>query len=97
MMQFVLICRDRPGAQGLRQSLRPAHLEWVEGQKSVVKLAGPLLSDDGQTMLGSLFVLECTDRAAVQAFNLADPYTQGGLFVHVEILPWRRVLGASLD
>lgn len=96
-MQFILICRDRPGAQGMRQTLRPAHLEWVERHKPHVKLAGPLLSEDGQTMLGSLFILDYPNRADVQAFNLADPYTQGGLFVHVEILPWRRVLGASLD
>lgn len=96
-MHFVLLCRDRPGASDLRQSLRPAHLEFVERNKAHVKLAGPLLSDGGTMMIGSLFILDYPDRAAVQAFNAGDPYTQGGLFVHVEILPWRRVLGASLD
>ena len=95
-MMFALICRDRPGALPLRMELRPAHLAWVEAYKPQIKLAGPFLSEDDQTMLGSLFLAEFTDRAAAQAFNLADPYTKGGLFSSVEIIPWRRTLGIEL-
>jgi uncharacterized protein YciI len=96
-MLFALICRDKPGGAPLRQSLRPQHLAWAEKYKPQIKLAGPFLSEDGQTMMGSLFIAEFADCAAAQAFNFEDPYTQGGLFVSVDIIPWRRTLGAELD
>jgi hypothetical protein len=96
-MLFVIICRDRPGVAALRAELRPRHLEWAKAYSSQIKLAGPFLSEDGQTMLGSMFIAEFADRAAAQAFNLDDPYTKGGLFSSVEISPWRRTLGAALD
>ena len=96
-MLFALICRDHPGAAPLRAQLRPQHLKWAEGFMPHIKLAGPFLSEDGQTMVGSLFLVEFPDRAAVQAFNFADPYTQGGLFASVEITPWRRTIGAALE
>jgi uncharacterized protein YciI len=96
-MLYAIICRDRPGAAPLRAELRPRHLEWAKGYQSAIKLAGPFLSEDGQTMLGSLFLAEFPDRAAAQAFHLDDPYTQGGVFSSVEIVPWRRTLGAALD
>lgn len=95
-MLFAIICRDRPGAAALRAELRPAHLAWAQGYADHIKLAGPFLSEDGQTMLGSLFLAEFADRAAAQAFTFADPYAQGGLFASVEIMPWRRTLGAAL-
>jgi hypothetical protein len=95
-MLFVIICRDRPGGASLRAELRPRHLEWAKGFHEHIKLAGPFLSDDGQTMIGSMFVAEFADRAAAQAFNMADPYTLGGLFASVEIAPWRRTLGVEL-
>jgi uncharacterized protein YciI len=96
-MLFAIICRDRPGGAGLRAELRPKHLEWAKAYAANIKLAGPFLSEDGQTMIGSLFLAEFPDRAAAQAFNMDDPYTLGGLFASVEIVPWRRTLGAALD
>lgn len=96
-MLYALICRDRPGGAALRAELRPKHLEWAKAYATNIKLAGPLLSEDGQTMIGSLFLAEFPDRAAAQAFNMEDPYTLGGLFSSVEITPWRRTLGAALD
>ncbi|MCJ9734758.1 hypothetical protein MOV75_31895, partial [Bradyrhizobium sp. PRIMUS42] len=33
-----------------------------------------LVSDDGQTMIGSLFLIEAPGRGEVEAFNRADPF-----------------------
>lgn len=96
-MLFAIMCHDRPVGAALRAELRPKHLEWAKSYSANIKLAGPFLSEDGQTMMGSLFLAEFPDRAAAQAFNHEDPYTVGGLFSSVVILPWRRTLGASLD
>jgi uncharacterized protein len=95
-MLFAIICRDRPGGAALRAELRPKHLDWAKAFHANIKLAGPFLSEDGQTMMGSMFIAEFESRSAAQAFNHADPYTQGGLFSSVEIIPWRRTLGVEI-
>jgi len=46
-------------------------------------------------MIGSFFILDLPDRAAVEAFNAADPYTQAGLFGSVRIQPFRWLLGTG--
>ncbi|NOT39541.1 MAG: YciI family protein [Alphaproteobacteria bacterium] len=93
-MLFALICLDKPGSSALRAEVRGKHLAYVEAQHGAVKVAGPFLSDDGQTMTGSLIILEAADVAAARAFAAGDPYALAGLFQSVEIKPWRWVVGA---
>jgi uncharacterized protein YciI len=92
MPLFTLICFDKPNALDLRMATRDAHLAYVRENLAMVKLAGPMLdADDG--MAGSLFVIEATDRAAVEAFNAADPYQKAGVFGQVEIRGFRATIG----
>lgn len=93
-MLFVLYCRDRPDSAALRQSQRPAHLDWAR-QQTGIRMAGPMLDDDGETMVGSLFVIEAEDRAAIEQLHASDPYVLAGLFERVEIHPFRWLLGSS--
>ncbi len=88
-MLFALICTDRPGTAALRQSTRPAHLAYLDGRAAELVQAGALLGHDGAPC-GSLFVIEAPDRAAVEAFSDADPYTGAGLFESTVIRPFRR-------
>lgn len=90
-MFFALICHDKPGALALRMDNRADHLAYVE-RTGFVAQAGPLLDDDGG-MIGSLIILDVTDRAAAQAWADGDPYAQAGLFERVEIVAWKRVIG----
>ncbi len=90
-MLFVLYCRDRRDAGSLRQTNRPAHLEWAKGQTGI-RMAGPLLDDDEQ-MIGSLFVIEAENRGAIEQLHASDPYVKAGLFERVEIHPFRWLLG----
>jgi uncharacterized protein YciI len=48
-------------------------------------LSGPLVADDGKTMIGSLMIVEAPDRATVEAFNRADPFHAAGLWEKVNI------------
>jgi uncharacterized protein YciI len=96
-MHFALICHDKPNAQALRAQLRPSHLEWAKAYLPHIKLAGPFLSEDGEAMIGSLFILEFSDRKSAEAFCASDPYAKGGLFASVQLIPWRRTLGMALD
>ena len=91
-MLYVLYCRDRDDAVGVRQANRPAHLQYA-GASGAIRMAGPMLADDGETMTGSLFVIEAEDLDAARRFNAEDPYTQAGLFERVEIHPFRWLIG----
>ncbi|MDZ4741128.1 MAG: YciI family protein [Alphaproteobacteria bacterium] len=93
-MLFALICIDNPDSSELRSVMRASHLAYIDAQLRQVKIAGPFMSDDDQTMLGSLIVIEALDIAAARAFAAADPYALGGLFSTVDIKPWRWTVGA---
>jgi uncharacterized protein YciI len=40
-------------------------------------LSGPLQTDDGDTMIGSFFLIDAPDRDTVTAFTAADPFSAG--------------------
>lgn len=94
-LAFVLICRDRPDAGGLRASIRPDHLAYIEARAGSVWLAGPLLSAAGEPQ-GSLLIIEAEDEAAARDFAESDPYSKNGLFESVEVRPFRFVKGKLL-
>ena len=93
MPLFALICFDKPGSLDLRMATREAHLAYVGQHRAMLKVAGPLL-DEAEGMAGSMFILEAPDRAAVEAFTAADPYSQAGLFGQVEIRGYRASVGS---
>jgi hypothetical protein len=92
MPLFALACFDKPNSLDLRMATREAHLAYVRERIAMVKLAGPLL-DEADGMAGSLFILDAPDRAAVEAFNAADPYQQAGLFGRVDVRGFRASIG----
>jgi uncharacterized protein YciI len=92
MPLFVLHCIDKPGALDVRIDTRKAHLDYIAGLPGVMKLGGPLLSEDG-AMAGSLMIIEAEDLQAAKAFNAVDPYTQAGLWGSVDIRPFRATIG----
>ena len=89
---FAVKCMDKTGGLMLRMEYRPAHLAFLEEQGAKVVMAGPILDDDHQSPIGSLLVLDITDRAELSEFLAQDPYAQAGLFQQVEVLPYRKVL-----
>ena len=93
-MLYVLICTDKPNSTAVRMEARSRHLAYIDQHKAHIPIAGPFMSEHGQTMLGSLIVFEAADLAAARAFSAQDPYTQAGLFSNVDIKPWRWTLGA---
>jgi uncharacterized protein len=94
-MHFHFLCKDKPDSLKIRLDTRTAHLDYLQGFGKAVVAAGPLLADDGQTMTGSVLILELADRAAAEAFAKNDPYAKAGLFASVTITPWRKVFPAG--
>ncbi len=90
---FCVMCLDKPDSESLRLENRQAHLEYVMTQ-DYVEVGGPLMSDDGATMIGSLLLLHTQDRTVAEGFVENDPYNKAGLFRAVEIHRFNHLLGA---
>jgi len=91
-MLFAIRCFDKDGHQEVRKRTRDEHLAYLNGQLDKIRMAGPLLADDGATPVGSLLLIEVPDRAAAESFAAGDPYAKAGLFDSVEIAGWKHVL-----
>ncbi len=83
---------DKPNHLETRLANRDAHLAYV-AETGKVKMAGPLLADDSETMCGSLIILEVDDLARAKAWTENDPYVKANLFERIEIRPWKWLVG----
>jgi uncharacterized protein YciI len=87
-MFFVLHAFDKAGTLETRLANYEAHKTFLADTSphgvSMI-MSGPLVADDGKTMIGSLMILEARDRAAVEAFNRADPFHAAGIWERVDI------------
>lgn len=92
-MLFAFICTDKPDGLPIRQANRPDHLAYLKSLGPALKFAGPFTAEDGETMNGSLVVIEADSLAAAREIAAADPFAKVGLFASVEIRPWLWSLG----
>lgn len=92
-MYFAFICTDKPNGLPIRKAHRPEHLTYLKGLGATLAFAGPFTAEDGETMTGSLIVVEASSLAAAQAIADADPFAKAGLFASVDIRPWKWSLG----
>jgi len=96
MPLFAVHVLDRPGALPLRLEQSAAHRAFVETESDQglsIVMSGPLQSDDGESMIGSLFIIDAQDRAIVEAFVKADPFFQSGVWGEVQITRFHRRSG----
>lgn len=93
MALFLVLCRDRPGALETWLANRPAHLIWIETLGPHLRMAGAILAEDGETLTGSIPVLEADDIDTLRTLRGEDPYQTTGLFEEVEVRPFRWVAG----
>ena len=84
-MIFTFILLDKPGQGELRQRVRPEHKAYLAAAADRIAFAGPLVHDDGQTMLGSLLAIDFPDRDAAHAWLAAEPFTRAGLYASVTV------------
>jgi len=87
-MLYALICTDKPNGLAIRKATRPEHLAFLEGLGDILVFAGPFTEEDGQTMNGSLIVVEAPSLQAAREIADSDPFARAGLFAAVEIRPW---------
>ncbi|KWF30969.1 YciI family protein [Burkholderia pseudomultivorans] len=93
---YAVFATDKPDMRELRERIRASHRSYLRSaaQHGVfVRLGGPTLAPLGDTMNGTLLVVEADDIDAVMQFVGNDPYVKEGLFSHVEVRPWDWSLG----
>ena len=90
-MHFVVIARDKPDHVDIRMAARPRHVEWLKANP--IRIAGPFMSDDGKTMIGSMLVFEADSVEDVEAMMAKDSFAEVELFESVEIRPWKWTVG----
>ena len=96
-MLFTFILIDKPEQGHLRQQVRPEHKEYVGKAREKIAFAGPLVQDDGKTMIGSLLVIDFNDRDAAHEWLANEPFTKAGLYasvtVHAFVNLWEQKAG----
>jgi uncharacterized protein YciI len=95
-MLFVIHAMDKKDAIKTRAKHyrdHRIHLDESGKYKVHIVTAGPVVSDDGETPIGSLFIVEAHDRKAVNAFTDSDPYKQNGVWDQIEVHAYNRKRG----
>jgi len=93
-MLYIAVCYDKPDSHALRLANRGAHLDFLRTNATDIKVCGPILADDNETMIGSMLIVEAPDRAKAEAILARDPYRTAGLFGSIDVRPWRWVIGS---
>jgi uncharacterized protein YciI len=88
-----VLCHDGPDSQPKRRAAAQAHLHWVESMLAHIALAGPLYSDDGSRMTGSLYVFKTTSLKQARAWLESDPYFAAQFWATIEFRPFLPAAG----
>jgi uncharacterized protein len=87
-MLYALICTDKPDSLAIRKAKRPEHVAYLQSLGDRLVIAGPFTEPDGETMNGSLIVIEASSLEAARTIAAGDPFAKVGLFASVEVRPW---------
>jgi len=98
-MLYAVIGTDNPESLQHRLAARPDHLSRVNELKAAGRLvlAGPFPAIDSEDpgpagFSGSLIVAEFESQEAAQQWADADPYVKAGVYSHVTVKPFKKVL-----
>ena len=84
-MLFVVHCLDAADAAHRRLKHYEAHKRYVSAPSVDIVMSGPLLAEDGETMIGSCFILSADSETAVKTFNENDPFRVAGVWDRISI------------
>ena len=99
-MLFVIHALDKSGGLATRAKFYRAHRIHLDeaGKYDVdVVTAGTLLAEDGETPVGSVFVIDAKDRPTVEAFARSDPYHLNGVWGTVNIHGYNKKRGTPIQ
>ncbi len=89
-MHYIIHCLDKPGALPTRLAHYEAHKAYLGKAAIRNVISGPLVAEDGETMIGSCFLVEADSKAEAIAFNQGDPFHAAGIWARVDIHPFNK-------
>lgn len=99
MMWYAIISEDMPNSLAKRLEARPAHVARLQTLQAEGRLfvAGPHPAIDSEDpaeagFTGSLIIAEFANLAAAQVWAADDPYIAAGVYHHVTVKPFKKVL-----
>lgn len=87
-MLFIIHCLDKADALPRRLAAYDAHKVYLAAPSIGIVMSGPLVADDGETMIGSFFLVEAESREDAEAFNRMDPFNGADVWGSVKIHPF---------
>lgn len=85
MPHYVIHCLDAADTLPRRLEHYEEHKAYLAEAPLHILVSGPLVKDDGKTMIGSFFLVEAKNRAEVEDFNKADPFARNRIWRSVHI------------
>ena len=92
MKKFSIYCTDSPNTGQIRADSLPGNLTHIEAVMERILIAGPLVSEAGDT-IGSMFIITAEDEKAAQDFLEGDPYHKAGIWETIKISEFNAVVG----
>lgn len=87
-MHFIIHALDKADALPTRLANYEAHKAYLAKATVKTVISGPIVADDGETMIGSCFLVEAGSKDEVLAFHNNDPFKAAGVWEHVHINPF---------
>ncbi|WP_321797530.1 YciI family protein [Caballeronia sp. J97] len=87
-MHHVVHCLDNPNVGDRRQANQADHRTHLQSAPGKLLVAGPLVEDDAQTIVGSFFLYEDATREELDGFLKSDPLNKAEVWKSIEIRPF---------
>ncbi|WP_433244822.1 YciI family protein [Actinomadura nitritigenes] len=95
-MEFFCYHRDRRGSMHLRHELVEEHWSYMDRYAAEMIARGPTFADDGETLTGSVHIVDLPDPATARAFAFDEPGYQAGAYRDVMLRRWHNSLGRTM-
>lgn len=92
-MLVMFHCFDNKNQQKTRMDNLQAHLSWVEENMNSIKVAGPLLQESTNDILGSLYILEATNLYTARQLLEHDPYYKADIWQRITTTEFKDYAG----
>jgi uncharacterized protein len=90
-MLYTFFLLDKPDAMAQRTEIRPEHKAYLAAKADQIAFAGPLLSDDGKSMVGSLLVIDFASREEARRWLADEPFTRAGVYASTTIYAFQNL------
>ena len=88
-MHYIIHALDHADALPRRLANYEAHKSYLGSALPLrIVVSGPLVAEDGATMIGSLFLVEAASHEDVLSFHRNDPFYAAGIWERVAIHPF---------